>query len=133
MQIINKHKNIVGSRTARERGVRFRYMIQEEAKKRAKILTFWKKYDDDAVNEAYGVKRRTLFLWQKKLKAGNGKLESLNITKRTPKNTRKRSWDIRILGEIKRLRVKHKNLGKEKLHPLLKRYTDKEHLIALLL
>lgn len=130
MQIINKHKNIIGSRIARERGIRFRYMIQEEAKRRAKILTFWKKYDDDAVDEAYGVKRRTLFLWQKNLKAGNGKLESLNVTKRTPKNTRRRTWDIRILDEIKCLRDKHKNLGKEKLHPLLKKYTDKENLVC---
>jgi len=130
MQIINKYKNIIGSRTARERGVRFRYMIQEEAKRRAKILTFWKKYGYEATYEAYGVKRRTLFLWKKKLKEGGGKLEYLNIIKRTPKNTRKRIWDTRILEELKRLRVKHKNLGKEKLHPLLKKYTDKEQLIC---
>ena len=36
-----------------ERGVRFRYMITEAAKKRAQILDFWKKHGPEAVEEAY--------------------------------------------------------------------------------
>ena len=53
-------------------------MINEEAKQRAKILTFWKKYGVAAAVEAYGVKKRTLYGWQAKLRASKGKLESLN-------------------------------------------------------
>ena len=47
--------------------------------------------------------------------------EALNPKKRTPKNKRRRSWDWRILEEIKRLRDRDErpNLGAEKLHPLL--------------
>ena len=102
-----------------ERGVRFRYMITETAKKRVQILDFWKKHGLEAVEEAYGVKERTLFNWKSALKEGQGKLEALNPGKRTPKHTRRRLWDPRILEELKRLRYERPNLGKEKLHPLL--------------
>ena len=102
-----------------ERAIRFRYMITEIAKKRAKILTFWKKHGTEAVEEAYGVKERTLFLWQKKLKAGRGKLESLNPGSRTPQRKRRRLWDARILEELRRIRYERPNLGKEKVYPLI--------------
>jgi len=99
-------------------------MISKEAKERAKILTFWKKYGKEATEEAFGVKERTLFNWQKKLKEGRGKLESLNSGSTVPKNKRKRDYDYRIVSEIKRLRIEHPNLGEKKLYPLLKEYCD---------
>ena len=74
--------------------------------------------------KAFNIKRRTLFLWQSNLKKGLGKLEALNPKKKTPKNKRKRIWDIRILEEIKKIRVGHKNLGKDKVHPLLADFCD---------
>lgn len=105
-----------------ERSIRFRDMITETAKKRAGILTFWKKHGTEAVLEAYGTKKRTLYLWQKNLRAAGGKLEALNSGSRTPKTKRRRLWDARILEELKRLRFKHPNLGKEKLHPLIQTF-----------
>jgi transposase InsO family protein len=99
-------------------------MIQDEAKKRAHIISFWKKYGREATAEAYGVKERTLYLWQAKLKVGKGRLESLNSGSRTPKNKRKRRYDYRIIEEIKRLRETYPNLGEKKLYPLLKEYCD---------
>ena len=130
MRIFHKNKGIKGSRTAQERHIRFKYMIKEEAKKRAKILTFWKKYGLEATQEAYSVKERTLYLWQQKLKASRGKLESLNDGSRAPKNKRKRQYDYRIVEEIKKLRVDHPNLGEKKLYPLLKEYCDDITLIC---
>ena len=56
-------------------------MITEQAKNRCKILVFWKKHGTSATEEAFNTKRRTLFLWQSKLKEGKGKLESLNLKK----------------------------------------------------
>ena len=103
-------------------------MITEQAKERVRILAFWEKHGTEAVEEAFRVKRRTLFLWQKSLRNGHGKLESLNPKKRIPKNRRKRSWNIRILEEIKHIREERKNLGKTKIRPLLKEYADREHL-----
>ena len=102
-----------------ERVIRFRYMIQDKAKKRVLILAFWEKYGTEAAVEAFKVKRRTLYLWQAKLKAGQGKLEALNDGNRAPKKKRTRLWDYRIIEELKRLRGEHPNLGKEKLYPLL--------------
>ena len=58
--------------------------------------------------------------------AGGGKLESLNPGKREPQMKWKRIWDPRILDEIRRLRSAdvHPNLGKEKIHPLLKEFIE---------
>jgi transposase InsO family protein len=103
-------------------------MITEKAKQRCRILAFWEKYGTEAVKEAFQVKRRTLFYWQKKLKKGLGKLEALNPFSKAPKKRRKRLWDERILEELKRIRWKHPNLGKEKLYPELKKFCDLNNL-----
>jgi transposase InsO family protein len=119
MRIFNKLRGTRGWITTYERVVRFRYMITSKAKERTKILAFWEKHGLEATLDAFPVKRRSLFLWAKKLKDGGGKLESLNPLSRAPKNKRKRLWDYRILEELKRLRDSHPNLGKEKIYPLL--------------
>jgi len=119
MRIFSINRGVKGSRTLQEHAIRFAYMITEVAKKRAKIISFWKKYGFPAVEEAYSVKRRTLFLWQKKLREGKGKLESLNCGSRSPKNKRRRRYDWRIIEEIKHLRLLYPNLGEKKIHSLL--------------
>jgi len=124
MRIFNKFKGTKGFISTWERVIRFRYMITEQAKERCRVLTFWKKHGTEATDEAFGVKRRTLFLWQKNLKEGGGKLEALNSKKKTPKNKRRRIWDYRLLEEIKRLRIEHPNLGADKIHPLLLDFAD---------
>lgn len=119
MRIFSRIKRVYGAKTAADRAVRFAYMITETAKKRTRILEFWKRYGLSATTEAFSVKRRTLFLWKKKLAEGRGKLESLNAGSRTPRRKRKRLWDYRLIEELKRLRFEHPNIGKEKLRPLL--------------
>lgn len=99
-------------------------MITEQAKRRLKILLHWQKYGLESTKDAFNVKRRTLFNWKSLFKQGGNKPEALNPKKRIPKHRRKRDWDIRVLEEIKRLRIKHPNLGAEKLYPLLLDYTD---------
>ena len=93
MAYFNKNRGIRGSRTASERGIRFRYMISEEAKQRARILSFWQKHGLEAVREAFGVSRRTLYRWQRDLKEKHGKLESLNKQTTAPRKRRKRVVD----------------------------------------
>lgn len=124
MRIFNKNKGVRGSVILADRLLRFRYMITEQAQKRAKILTFWKKHGTQATEEAFGVKERALFDWQRKLKDGDGKIQALNSGSRAPKVKRKRLWDYRILEEIRRLRDTHPNLGEKKLYPLLKKFCD---------
>jgi transposase InsO family protein len=99
-------------------------MITKQALERLKILKHWDKYGLKSVMDAFSVSRRTLFNWKKSLNKGEGKPEALNSKKRTPQRKRKRTWDFRILEEIKRLRNEHPNLGKEKIYPLLLDFCD---------
>lgn len=122
MRIFNKFKGTKGFITIWERVIRFRYMITEEAKRRVKILAFWDKHGTTATEEAFEVKRRTLFLWQSKLNKGEGKLEALNSGSRAPKTKRKRLWSQQVLDELKHLRDIHPNLGEKKLYPLLLKF-----------
>ena len=124
MRIFNKFKGTKGFISTWERVIRFRYMITEEAKRRTRILAFWDEFGESAVKKAYDVSRRTLYNWQKTLKVGKGKLEYLNPVSRKPKHTRKRGWDERIINKLKEIRLERKNLGKDKIHPILKVYTN---------
>ena len=132
MRIFSINRGVKGSRTAQEYAIRFAYMITEIAKERAKIISFWHEHGLKATTDAYGVKRRTLFLWQQKLREGRGKLEHLNCGSRAPKRQRQRRYDWRIVDEIKRLRGReaHPNLGEKKLFPLLKEFCDREKLFC---
>jgi hypothetical protein len=62
-------------------------MVTDEAKKRARILAFWKTYGLEAAREAFSVSRSTLFAWQKAQKE-HGSLEALNPQSRKPKKVR---------------------------------------------
>lgn len=121
MKIFNKNKGLDGVGTALERGVRFRYMIQEEAKRRAKILAFWKRYGLGATKEAFNVGERTLFRWQMELHKMDGKLEALNNLSRAPHTRRTRRIDGHLERRIIELRTEHVGMGKAKLNHLLKK------------
>lgn len=121
MRIFNKLRDTRGFVSAWERAIRFRYMITEQAKQRTRILTFFKKYGIEATEEAFGVSRRTLFRWQKALKEGKGKLDSLNPKSRTPKNKRKREVSKEIEQKIILIRSLHPRLGKDKVWKLLEK------------
>ena len=126
MRIFNKFKGTRGFVFGWERVIRFRYMITEEAKRRAAILAYWKKCGTEDTEKIYEVKERTLYEWQRKLKSGGGKLEALNPGSTIPKVKRKRLWDERILAEIRRLREEHPNLGEKKIYPLLAKFCERE-------
>ena len=68
MRIFNKFKGTKGFVSVWHRVIRFQYMITEEAKQRTKILAFWEEYGTEAVEKAFGTKRRTLFLWRRSWK-----------------------------------------------------------------
>lgn len=122
MRTFNKFRSTKGWFFAWERMIRFRDMITKEAIRRTEILAFWSKHGLEAARDAFKVKRRVLYYWKRRLKEGKGKLESLNPHSRAPKTRRKRIWDWHILEEIKRLRLEHPNLGKEKICPLLEEF-----------
>jgi putative transposase len=127
MRIFNVHKGVIGSKTMYNHTIRMKYLLQEEAKKKAKILTFWQKHGLEATMEAFDVKRATLFLWKKKLTESNGNLIALNNKSRAPINKRKRVVDQVTKQAIVQIRTEHKRLGKDKVQIIL----EKEHTITL--
>lgn len=109
-------------------GLRLRDMITQKAKHKARVLKFWQKYGVVATKEAFDVGRSTLFLWQKQLREGRGKLEALNESSTTPHQKRQREWPPAVIAEIHRLREQHPNLGKNKIYPLLRQLTQESKL-----
>lgn len=105
-------------------------MITEKALKRARILAFREKHGLEATMEAFQLKRRSLFNWKKKLREAGGKFEGLNDKSKAPQRRRKRLWRLELIAEIRRLREKYPNLGKEKIHPVLKVFCETNRLLC---
>lgn len=103
------------------RALRWSRMVTEKAKHKFSVLIFWEKHGLAATTDAFGVKRRTLFLWKKKLREGKGKPEALNELSKIPLQRRMRAWPLEVLDEIKHIRMEHPNLGKTKTQILLAR------------
>ena len=119
MQIHRLSYLIPGSVKLARYSVRWRRMITDKAKHRLKVLTFWKQYGLKAALAAFGVSRRTLFIWQATLAHGDGKPEALNERSKRPETVRKRSWPTAVTERIRQLRDDHPNLGKDKIHVFL--------------
>jgi transposase InsO family protein len=107
-------------------------MITKEAKQRLKILSFWRQYGLAAATDAYGVKRSTLYSWQKIYRLGEYKIESLNPGTQTKINKNKRLVDNRLVNEIKRLRLEVcPNMGKGKINKYLAIFCRKNNLAVI--
>jgi transposase-like protein len=97
-------------------------MVSERARQRLKILAFWEKHGLAATQDAFGVSRRTLYAWRQRYRQAAQNVVALEPRSRAPKHRRQRQWPKAVVDEIKRLRQMHLNLGKAKLHPLLRAY-----------
>ena len=128
MKIFNVYRGVRGFVTLYHDAVRSAYMITPPAIKKAKILAFWEQYGIKTTIEAFEVKRSTLYLWKQQFVRGGRKPEALNEQKRIPKTKRKRLWPPLLIEEIKRLRSVHPNLGKDKLHILIRPFCEKNRL-----
>jgi len=114
-----KYTGIKGFIIVYNDAIKYRYMITPKAESKAKILVFWEKHGLEATLDAFPVKKSTLYTWKKQWEKGGKKIEALNEKSRAPQTKRKRFWSIEIIQEIKRLREKYPNLGKEKIYPEL--------------
>ena len=129
-RIYSKTKGVKGILTVYHDALRYAHMITPNALKKAKVLVFFEKYGPTLTQEAFFVKRSTLYSWRKQWQAGEKKVEALNDKSRAPKKKRVRLWDEAIIWEIRRLREAHPNLGGEKLYPLLVPFCAAWHLIC---
>jgi len=105
-------------------------MITDKAKHKYRVLVFREKHGLEPALEAFNVKKRTLYDWQKRFNDGGRKVEALNERSKATRIRRKRIWPLEVIQEIKRLRSAYPNLGKEKLYPELKEFCDKERMIC---
>lgn len=119
MRIRSNLRGTKGFVTAYNRLLRFRYMISDKAKERARILAFWERHGTEATTEAFRVSKRTLERWQKALTEADGKLEALNPQSTAPTKRQSRSVRKTVADTIIDLRTNHPRLGKDKLHALL--------------
>lgn len=119
MQQFNKFRGTKGFIRLWEYAVRFRDMITDAAKQRARILAFWERYGDTATRDAFGVSRPTLYRWQQALTDAHGMLEALNKRSTAPKRRRKRVVPPPVAAFIITERQRE-TLGKEKLAKLLR-------------
>ncbi len=50
--------------------IRWTRMVTDKAKRKARILAFWQKHGLQAAIDAFGISRRTLYLWKSQQKKG---------------------------------------------------------------
>ena len=128
MRVFRVFYGVRGFAKLNDYAIRWTRMVTAKAKHKFKVIVFWKKYGLDATLEAYGVKERTVYHWQALLKKRGGRVEALNEQSKRPKTVRHRAWTLSITEKIKEQRAEHPNLGKEKLHVLLKPYCQANNL-----
>lgn len=105
-----------------------KFSKDEVAQERLKIIEFYKEHGEKTTKEAFGVNRKTIFVWNKRLKEGRNSLVSLIPTSTTPKAQRRMTTNPKIISEIRKLREKYPRLGKDKIKPILNKYCLKEGL-----
>jgi len=105
-----------------------RFSKDDVAKERLKIVEFYREYGEKATIKAFLVNRKTIFVWNKRLKESRNSLASLIPTSTTPKTQRRMTTDPKIVSEIRKLREKYPRLGKDKIKPILQKYCLKEGL-----
>lgn len=94
----------------------------EIAQQRLKIIKFYEKYKEKATKEAFGVDRKLIYVWRKRMSDKGNRLLALVPNSTRPKIVRKMVTNPKIVAFIKKLREKYPRLGKEKIKPLLDEY-----------
>jgi hypothetical protein len=108
-----------------------RFSRDEVATERLKIINFYTKYGEKEAKEVFGIGRKTIHVWRKRLSLSQGKLTSLIPTSTKPINARGMETDPKVVTFIKTLREDHPRLGKEKIYPLLVFFCKQEGIIPI--
>src|SRR3989344_5382834 len=120
MRQFNRFRGTSGFVWLWERTLRLRHMRdQQEAERRVKILGFWTEHGEEAVQDAFGVSRRTRYRWQAALRKTNGQLQALDRKSTAPAKRRQRRYPLGLADRVIALRTDHHRLGKKKLAVLL--------------
>ena len=102
-----------------------KFDTDEVAKERMKILGFYERYGEHATMEAFGVSRKTIWVWRKRLRHGSSHLVVLTPTSTRPKTPRTMRVDPRIVAYIRSQREAYPRRSKEKLTPFVDRESQR--------
>jgi len=94
--------------------------VSQEARERKKIVLFYHKHGLKVTQEAFEVKRSTLFDWQKKYKDLG--IRGLINGDRTPKQKRQSGIEPEIKDFVKQYRQRYGKIHKDEIKPHLDRY-----------
>jgi transposase len=94
----------------------------EVAQKRMAILKFYDTYSEAATKQAFGVDRKVISRWRKRLTESGGRLSSLVPKSTRPHQTRLPVTKPQLVEFIRDQRKKHYRIGKEKLKIFLDQY-----------
>lgn len=103
-----------------------RYDESSIAKERLKIINFYNSHGEKACIEAFGIGRKTIYVWSVRLKKSG--IGGLVPFKTVPVKRRTMTVNPRVFEHIVDLRKSHFRLGKKKIKPLLDEYCRKENL-----
>jgi transposase InsO family protein len=103
-------------------------MIPKDAQQRLHILHFFQRYGLQATIDAFGVSRRTLYRWKARLKAAGGNPQALATRSSAPKRPPTSRWPKEVIRQIRLLRKRYPNLGKARVHVLLKPWCAERNL-----
>ncbi len=99
-----------------------RFSRDEVAQERYRIMRFYDRYGEKATKEAFGVDRKLIHVWKRRLKASEGHLEALIPHSTRPRKVRRMNTAPLVVEFIKRIRQEHSGMGKDKIKPFLDRY-----------
>jgi transposase InsO family protein len=105
-----------------------RFSKSEVAQQRHKILRFYDTYGEKATKEAFGVDRKLIHVWKRRLKVNDGHLEALIPHSTRPIKVRRMRTDPRIIQWIRQMRQEHPGMGKEKLKPFVDKYCKEAYI-----
>ena len=105
-----------------------RFSRSEVAQERMRIMRFYDQYGEEATKEAFGVDRKLIHVWKRRLKVNDGHLEALIPYSTRPIRVRRMQVDPRIIQWIRQMRQEHPGMGKEKLKPFVDKYCKEAHI-----
>lgn len=100
--------------------------VTDKARWRLRVVEFFEKYGLRAAEEAFGVKKSSIYKWRKQVMDNGGRVEVLGDRSRAPRRKRKARNDQRIIEFIGGIREKHPRIGKTKIKVFLDEHCDRE-------
>ncbi|HEY7535409.1 MAG TPA: integrase core domain-containing protein [Thermodesulfobacteriota bacterium] len=104
--------------------------ITDKAKSRVRLLDFFERYGLKATEEAFGVKKSSIYRWGKLLGDNGGRIEVLCDRSRAPRRRRKPEYDDRAVGFIRGIRGEYPRIGKTKIKVFLDEYSYRQGIRA---